>query len=259
LCGITGLFVIQRLTIYRNIKIIFHLIIIAILIQRAINLHENDFDLLRQLVNEIEILAKGCSTCLQVSFLIRDIFGVMLMFRVVKVLHSIIFSLQRFEGFKELFMSFAQIGFGYVKDFSFVKNIMKKEEDKLEQSFEKELKVKSRALGKLNAELPEVGLSKEEILTIMKDATKSEDPVWEEGNVSGAVYHGKRDHIALLNEAFNYYSISNPLHPDIWPSVMKFESEIIAMTAALVRGGNQEVCGCTTSVSYRLYVYNIYV
>ena len=64
------------------------------------------------------------------------------------------------------------------------------------------------------------------------------------------VYHGQHKHIDLLNEAFSRYSISNPLHPDIWPSVMKFESEIIAMTASLVNGSGKynDVCGATTSV-----------
>ena len=64
----------------------------------------------------------------------------------------------------------------------------------------------------------------------------------------GAVYHGQRGHIEFLNEAYSYYSIANPLHPDIWPSVMKFEAEIISMTANMVNGGDTGVCGCTTSV-----------
>ena len=70
---------------------------------------------------------------------------------------------------------------------------------------------------------------------------------------SGAVYHGQHAHIKLLNEAFGMYSISNPLHPDIWPSVMKFEAEIIAMTSALVSDPTTEpVFGATTSVAYRI-------
>ena len=71
------------------------------------------------------------------------------------------------------------------------------------------------------------------------------------------VYFGKHAHIELLNQAFSLYSISNPLHPDIWPSVMKFESEIIAMTINLVNGSTDDgrgdvvegICGTTTSVS----------
>lgn len=56
-------------------------------------------------------------------------------------------------------------------------------------------------------------------------------------------------HQRLLTAAFSEYSLANPLHSDLWPSIMKFEAEIVAMCAALVRGNNQHVCGCTTSVS----------
>jgi hypothetical protein len=70
------------------------------------------------------------------------------------------------------------------------------------------------------------------------------------------VYHGQHEHIKLLNAAFGMYSISNPLHPDIWPSVMKFESEIIAMTAALVSDADvSPVFGSTTSVAAFIAVH----
>lgn len=42
-------------------------------------------------------------------------------------------------------------------------------------------------------------------------------------------------------------SVTNPLHPDIWPSVMKMEAEVVAMTASLLNGGDQDVCGLITS------------
>jgi sphinganine-1-phosphate aldolase len=58
-----------------------------------------------------------------------------------------------------------------------------------------------------------------------------------------------QSHQAFLNEAFGIYSLANPLHADIWPSGMKYESEIVAMTANLVNGGDPNVVGCTTSVS----------
>jgi hypothetical protein len=45
--------------------------------------------------------------------------------------------------------------------------------------------------------------------------------------VSGAVYHGEAAHLALLNDAYAAFSVCNPLHPDLWPSSMKFEAEVI--------------------------------
>eukprot|EP00600_Ochromonadales_sp_CCMP1393_P002074 CAMPEP_0174979846 /NCGR_PEP_ID=MMETSP0004_2-20121128/15025_1 /TAXON_ID=420556 /ORGANISM="Ochromonas sp., Strain CCMP1393" /LENGTH=598 /DNA_ID=CAMNT_0016231453 /DNA_START=63 /DNA_END=1859 /DNA_ORIENTATION=- len=137
--------------------------------------------------------------------------------------------------------------FNQVRSMSFVKSILAKEGDKLEADFDKELKVKSRALGHVNTTLPAKGLKPKEILGLMTNATNVENVKWENGRVSGAVYHGQHDHIDLLNAAFSHYSISNPLHPDIWPSVMKFDSEVIAMTASMVNGGLDTVCGSSTS------------
>ena len=122
-----------------------------------------------------------------------------------------------------------------------------KEAEKMEGDLEIELKAHSRAIGKQNGTLPVVGIPGSEILQLMKIQTAKENVVWQTGHVSGAVYHGISDHQDLLNQAFGLYSIANPLHPDIWPSGMKFESEIIAMTASLVAGGESTVCGCTTS------------
>lgn len=103
----------------------------------------------------------------------------------------------------------------------------------------------------LNRELPKKGTATHSILAMMRNETKRENVIWESGKVSGAVYHGGKAHNDLLNSAFSYYSIANPLHPDIWPSGMKFESEIISMTASLMNGGRSlegtEICGCTSS------------
>lgn len=97
----------------------------------------------------------------------------------------------------------------------------------------------------------------ENILAMMGAVTADEDIIWQSGKVSGAIYHGEKAHLDLLNKAFSFYSIANPLHPDIWPSGMKYESEIIAMTAALVGLDDEktaDLCGCTTSVSWQLFL-----
>lgn len=149
-----------------------------------------------------------------------------------------------FHGF---FKFATDYGFNLVKDLSFVKGTLEVEQVKLEQSFDKDLKVRSRAIGEVSRSLPEKGLQKKAIISLIEKTVKSEHEIWENGHLSGAVYGGQQDHIDFLNQCYSYYSIANPLHPDIWPSVMKFEAEIIAMTASLVNGGNESVCGSTTS------------
>ena len=124
-----------------------------------------------------------------------------------------------------------------------------KEAAKLEAEFEADLKISSRAIagcGGQHASLPLTGIAPSEILQLMKVETAKENVVWQTGHVSGAVYHGVAEHQEFLNQAFGLYSIANPLHPDIWPSGMKFESEIIACTASLV-APEGKVYGSTTS------------
>ena len=62
-----------------------------------------------------------------------------------------------------------------------------------------------------------------------------EESRWEDGFASGCVYNGDPEHIAFLNEVYALNSQANPLHTDLWPSTVKFETEIVAMTAAHAR------------------------
>ncbi|KAG5181431.1 pyridoxal phosphate-dependent transferase [Tribonema minus] len=83
----------------------------------------------------------------------------------------------------------------------------------------------------------------------MSAAAAKEDGKWENGRVSGAVYHGGRQHMQLLDQAYSLFSLSNPLHTDIWPSVTQYEAEgeLISMTARLLDGGDANVCGSLSS------------
>ncbi len=82
--------------------------------------------------------------------------------------------------------------------------------------------------------LPERGVDREEILDQMEQYNALERARWQEGFVSGAVYHGDAAHIDFLNRVYALNSQSNPLHPDVWPSTTKFEAEIVAMTAGML-------------------------
>ena len=91
--------------------------------------------------------------------------------------------------------------------------------------------------------LPMKGMAADEILSFVSSLIKDEDGCWEKGRVSGAVYHGDREHQKLLNEAFSLYSLANPLHPDMWPSSTKLEAEVISMTASLMTTSLDTLCG----------------
>jgi len=59
------------------------------------------------------------------------------------------------------------------------------------------------------------------------------------------VYHGGKNLQLLAAEAMKSFTISNPLHPDIFPAVRQMESEIVQMTVNLFNGG-QNACGILT-------------
>ncbi len=85
--------------------------------------------------------------------------------------------------------------------------------------------------------LPERGRDRRELLEEMRGLAGGERARWHDGYVSGAVYHGDDEHTGLLSEVYAAYSQTNPLHSDLWPSVVKYEAEIIAMTAQLLGAG----------------------
>eukprot|EP01094_Clydonella_sp_ATCC50884_P026196 TRINITY_DN710_c0_g1_i1.p1 TRINITY_DN710_c0_g1~~TRINITY_DN710_c0_g1_i1.p1 ORF type:complete len:543 (+),score=218.16 TRINITY_DN710_c0_g1_i1:197-1630(+) len=95
--------------------------------------------------------------------------------------------------------------------------------------------------------LPEEGWEPERVLEVMRGLKDAEEGRWKGGKVSGVVYHGGDEHTAMMNEALAMYSLSNPLHPDVFPSVRKYDAEIVAMTASFLNGGDEGVCGAVTS------------
>lgn len=96
------------------------------------------------------------------------------------------------------------------------------------------------------ARIPDTGIPRGEVLDEVDRMLERERPRWEEGFASGSVYHGDPRHIAFLNEVYGRSSQANPLHADLWPSVVKFEAEIVAMTADML-GGVPGVCGTVSS------------
>jgi sphinganine-1-phosphate aldolase len=77
--------------------------------------------------------------------------------------------------------------------------------------------------------LPHTGWSEEDVRKKLNELAEMEHTRWEDGRVSGAVYHGGEELIRLQTEAFGKFTVSNPIHPDVFPGVRKMEAEIVAM------------------------------
>ena len=80
--------------------------------------------------------------------------------------------------------------------------------------------------------LPVEGWSEDRVREELVKLTEMEHTRWEEGRVSGAVYHGGEDMAKLQTEAYGMFAVSNPLHPDVFPAVRKMEAEVVAMVSS---------------------------
>ncbi len=95
--------------------------------------------------------------------------------------------------------------------------------------------------------LPVSGRDRAEVLAEMEGLRDREQDRWREGFVSGAVYHGDREHVDFLDRVYGVHSQCNPLHSDLWPSISKYEAEIVSMTANMLGGGEYWICGTVSS------------
>lgn len=79
--------------------------------------------------------------------------------------------------------------------------------------------------------LPEDGWSHEKVLEELGKLADMKHKRWEDGKVSGTVYHGGEELGKLQTEAFGIFTVSNPIHPGVFPGVRKMEAEVVAMVS----------------------------
>ena len=94
--------------------------------------------------------------------------------------------------------------------------------------------------------LPKEGWSDEQVSSELEKLENMEHTRWEDGMVSGAVYHGGHSLRKLQAQAFERFGVSNPIHPDVFPGVRKMEAEVVAMVLSLFKGPTGSA-GVTTS------------
>ena len=93
--------------------------------------------------------------------------------------------------------------------------------------------------------LPPQGSPPETLWEIMTEA-RSQDAPWQAGRVFSLVFWAGDDVAAVAHEAYSRFFAENALNPSAFPSLRRFETEVISMTAHLL-GGDDEVVGNMTS------------
>lgn len=100
--------------------------------------------------------------------------------------------------------------------------------------------------------VPEQGMPDDQVLAILQRRQEEEGVNWQNGRVSGAVYHGGEDMVRLTNQAYAMFNLTNPLHPSVFPGLRRIEAEVVQMVLNLYNGSEtlsngEECCGTTTS------------
>ena len=103
-------------------------------------------------------------------------------------------------------------------------------------------------------ELPKNSIDQNEIINIINERKQIIN-----NKISGCIYTNDIGCQNLMLKISKYYLFSNPLHPDIYPELMKMESEIIQMVGTLYdlpeNGGGNLTTGGTESTILALKAY----
>jgi glutamate/tyrosine decarboxylase-like PLP-dependent enzyme len=201
------------------------------------------FDLQSELLMRITKMTDVWIFHEMLSFLflfLNDIMGIFLIHSLIQFMQTL-----RRTSIIELKDDFVQKSFELAKEYvPMVKRELIKEEAKLEADLKKKMWKNRTIVTKI---LPKEGANSELVLESLKARVSKENSKWNEGKVSGAVYSGENFLTMLHKQVFGLYSLSNPLHVDIWPSICQCEAEVISMTVNLLNGGDSEICGAVTS------------
>ncbi|EOO03598.1 putative sphingosine-1-phosphate lyase protein [Phaeoacremonium minimum UCRPA7] len=81
--------------------------------------------------------------------------------------------------------------------------------------------------------LPKEGWQEDAVRGELEKLATMDHTRWEDGYVSGAVYHGEDELLKLQTEAYGKFTVANPIHPDVFPGVRKMEAEVVAMVLSL--------------------------
>ena len=93
--------------------------------------------------------------------------------------------------------------------------------------------------------LPPKGSSHSDVLGRMR-AMRADDAQWRAGRTFSLVYHAGDDVSALIKDAYTEFMSENGLSPMAFPSLRRFEAEVLRICAGLFNG-DAEVCGTMTS------------
>ncbi|MBI2605395.1 MAG: aspartate aminotransferase family protein [Deltaproteobacteria bacterium] len=92
---------------------------------------------------------------------------------------------------------------------------------------------------------PQKGTDRAEVLARMQ-SYRDKDANWHDGRTWSLVYHAGDEHYEFLKKAHNMFFSENGLNPGAFPSLKRFEAEVVSMACDLL-GGDADAVGNMTS------------
>jgi sphinganine-1-phosphate aldolase len=89
------------------------------------------------------------------------------------------------------------------------------------------------------------GASRDEVFSQLQQLHE-QDTKWHDGRVFSLVYHANDEHTEFLKKVYSLYFHENGLNPGAFPSIKKYESEVVSIAANLL-GGGETAAGAMTS------------
>jgi glutamate/tyrosine decarboxylase-like PLP-dependent enzyme len=93
--------------------------------------------------------------------------------------------------------------------------------------------------------IPEKGIPKDELFAKMQ-AYRADDMDWRDGRVWAYVYDPGREAEEVIKQAYMSFLSENALDPTVFPSVLRFENELVAMAASHLNGDDGVVGNFTS-------------
>jgi glutamate/tyrosine decarboxylase-like PLP-dependent enzyme len=102
-------------------------------------------------------------------------------------------------------------------------------------------------------EFPQKGIAREEIFSKM-NSMKSGDSDYKHGRMFSLIFNAGEDVARVAEEAYTAFVVENGLSPFAFPSLLKMETEVVAMMADLLHGDENTVGNMTSGGSESIMV-----
>ena len=105
----------------------------------------------------------------------------------------------------------------------------------------------------MSASFPDVGVSQDTVFEEM-EAAREHDVAWRDGRLGLYVHFGGDDVLAVAKEAYQRFFSENALGPSAFPSLAKFEREVVQWTASLLQAGPDAAGNITSGGSESIFL-----